>query len=348
MPVRRRATGRRRLLFGLLAVLGWVALVAGGIESYVRFVADDGMQYDLEMWKYGRDLKRPAGEPSLGHEHVPGRRATLMGVDFAINSHGLRDRELGYERVPGRLRILMLGDSLTVGWGVRMEDTFAKRLERMFAEVEREREEKGVAAEVINAGVGNYNTIQEVQYFLTKGFRYRPDIVVLNHFVNDAEPVPVSHAASAAERMCFSCNFIAGRLDTLARKFSGGQSWVEYYLELYDQGRSRGWLDAADHIRKLADYCRAEGIRLVIVSLPELHDVQTYRFQEITDLVHRAADANGAAFADMLPYLKERASPGLWVSPPDPHPNTLAHQLIAAGLFETLRGSVAAGGLAGR
>jgi lysophospholipase L1-like esterase len=340
--MRQRPTGRRRLLFGVLAVLGWLALVAGGIESYVRFVADDGMQYDLEMWKYGRDLKRPADEPSLGHEHVPGRRATLMGVDVAINSRGLRDRELDVARTPGRLRILMLGDSLTVGWGVRMEDTFAKRLERMFAEVQ------GKEIEVINAGVGNYNTIQEVQYFLTKGFRYQPDIIVLSHFVNDAEPVPVSHATSAAERMCFSCNFIAGRIDTLRRKLSGGKSWVEYYLGLYEQGRSRGWLDAADHIRKLADYCRAHGIRLLVVSLPELHDVQNYRFQEITDLVQRAAEANGVEFADMLPYLKDRASPDLWVSPPDPHPNALAHQLIAAGLFEKLRMSIAANGLAVR
>jgi hypothetical protein len=168
---------------------------------------------------------------------------------------------------------------------------------------------------------------------------------VLNYFVTDAEPVPVSHASSAAERMCYSCNFIAGRLDTLVRKFSGGRDWAEYYLGLYDHGRSRGWLDAADHLRKLADYCRSNGIRLVIVSLPELHDVQNYRFQEITDLVHRAADLNGAEFADMLPYLKDRASPDLWVTPPDPHPNALAHQLIAAGLFETLRKPAAGKGL---
>jgi hypothetical protein len=27
----------------------------------------------------------------------------------------------------------------------------------------------------------------------------------------------------------------------------------------------------------------------------------------------------------------------LWVTPPDPHPNSLAHKLIADALFDTLR-----------
>src|SRR5712691_3905723 len=76
--------------------------------------------------------------------------------------------------------IAMLGDSLTVGWGVPVDDTFAKRIERMYAAA-------GIDAEVINFGVGNYNTVQEVQAFLAQGYRYRPDVVVLNYFVNDAE-----------------------------------------------------------------------------------------------------------------------------------------------------------------
>jgi hypothetical protein len=32
----------------------------------------------------------------------------------------------------------------------------------------------GVDAEVINAGIGNYNTIQELEYFLTEGHKYHP------------------------------------------------------------------------------------------------------------------------------------------------------------------------------
>jgi lysophospholipase L1-like esterase len=252
-----------------------------------------------------------------------------MGVDFATNSKGLRDREFSYTRTPARLRILMLGDSLTVGWGVAVKNTFAKHIERMYAD-------RGVDAEVINTGVGNYNTIQEVEFFVTEGHKYQPDIVVLNFFVNDAEPVPSDRPPSVLARTCYSCIFVLGRVDTLSRRLSGRRDWADYYLSLYGDGDTKGWVDAKSSMARLAEFCRATGTRLLIASLPELHDVQNYRFQRITDLVKAAAFENGVEFVDLLPYLKNRASADLWVTPPDPHPNALAHALIAQGIFDAL------------
>jgi lysophospholipase L1-like esterase len=320
---------RRRILFDILAAVGSFAILTLGIEAYVRFVIDDGMQYDLEMWKYARDVKQLSNDPLIGHEHAPNRRTMLMGVEFNTNSQGLRDREVAYAKPPGRLRLLMLGDSLTVGWGVAAESTFARRIEKMYAD-------RGVDAEVINAGVGNYNTVQEAQYFLTRGFEYKPDIVVLNFFVNDAEPVPAHDAPSIAARVCYACIFIRGRLDTLVRMVLGHHDWASYYLGLYDGGRARGWLDAKHAIRRLADYTRVNGIRLIVASLPELHDIAYYRLQPITELVREAASENGVEFVDILPYLRGHPSSALWVTAPDPHPNALAHQLIAKGLFDAL------------
>src|SRR5215468_10348006 len=193
----------RRVLSNLLATLVSLIITAACLELLTRLVADDGMQFDLEMWKYARDVKQVAADPLIGHEHAPNRQARLMGVDFRTNSKGLRDREMSYERVPGKLRIAMLGDSLVVGWGVPFDDTFSKRIERLYAQA-------GVDAEVINLGVGNYNTVQEVQAFLTAGQRYRPDIVVLNYFVNDAEPLVPTYPPSALMRVCASCVFVAG------------------------------------------------------------------------------------------------------------------------------------------
>jgi lysophospholipase L1-like esterase len=321
---------RRRYIFDIIAGIGCIAIIALGIEAYVRFSADDGMQYDLEMWKYARDIKEISSDPLIGHEHAPNRNAKLMGVAFSTNSRGLRDREFPYERGSKKLRILMLGDSLTVGWGVPLEATFSKRIERLYAD-------NGIDADVINTGVGNYNTVQEVQYFLNEGYKYKPDIVVLNFFVNDAEPILPHHQPTLVARNCYACIFIAGRLDTVTRKFSGSGDWASYYLGLYNDGRAEGWLMAQDYIRRLAEFCKANGVELLVASLPELHDVTNYRFQNITDMVHKAARQNGVAFIDILPYVKNRPSPELWVTAPDPHPNELAHGLIAQGLFDALR-----------
>jgi lysophospholipase L1-like esterase len=320
----------RRILPNLLATLISLVLAAFSLELLTRLVADDGMQFDLEMWKYARDVKQVAADPLIGHEHAPNRQAHLMGVDFRTNSQGLRDREFSVERVPGKLRIAMLGDSLTVGWGVPLDDTFAKRIERMYAAA-------GIDAEVINFGVGNYNTVQEVQAFLANGHRYRPDIVVLNYFVNDAELLEPARSPSPLMRACYACVFLAGRGDAVVRKFLGGKGWAQYYLSLYGDGTSQGWLEAKAAIGRLAKATKASGAKLVIANLPELHDVKDYRFGPITDLVQQAAAEHGAVFVDVLPAISDQPSSKLWVTPPDPHPNAYANELIAQALFTALQ-----------
>src|SRR5262249_49673726 len=112
---------------------------------------------------------------------------------------------------------------------------------------------------------------------------------------------------------------------------------AEYYLSLYSDGQAPGWINAREKIRVLAEYCRSNGIRLLIANLPELHEISGYRFQTITNLVHEAATRSGADFVDLLPYFDGQKSSDLWVTPSDPHPNSLAHGVIARGLFEALQ-----------
>ena len=320
----------RAIYFPVLMAAISIVFVFGALEIAVRTIVDDGMQFDLEMWKYARDVKTVSDDPLIGHQHGPDRSAELMGVLVETNAEGLRDRDFAFERTPGTLRIVMVGDSLTEGWGVPFEDTFSKRIERMYAD-------KGVQAEVINTGVGNWNTVQEVQFFLSNAYRYQPDIVVLNYFVNDAELLAPSKPPSILTSHCYSCTFLMGRIDTLLRQFSERQDFQDYYLGLYGDGQAKGWMDSRAAIGRLAAYCAENDIKLLVASLPELHDVQDYQFGRITELVQEAAEENGAEFVDLLPALEDQESSTLWVTPPDPHPNALANQFLAEGLFEALQ-----------
>jgi len=320
---------KRPHAFWLLMVVGTVATIAAGAELFVRLVVDDGMQYDLEMWKYARDLKQVATNPLLGHTHRPNRAALLMGVDVKTNSKGLREREIPYERTPGVLRVLMLGDSFTEGWGVAFEDTVSKRIERLYAA-------RGLPVEAINAGVGNYNTVMEVNYFLAEGWKYHPDVVVLNFVPNDAEEIPPHASPNALLDACYACVFLFGRADALLREASLRPDWKAYYRGLYGGGSSPGWRDAKAAIGALATYARAHEIKLLIAHLPELHELAPYPFQDITDLLHAAAKQNGAAFVDVLPQLQSEPPSRLWVSPSDPHPNSRANELIARALLAKL------------
>ena len=120
--------------FANVALLAVTVLVMAGIfEIACRTVANTGMQYDIEMWKYATAIKRIADDPAVGHEHTPGTSAHLMDHDVTINSLGLRNREIAPAKPEGVTRIMMLGDSIVFGWGVAQDKTMSVVLEQDLA-----------------------------------------------------------------------------------------------------------------------------------------------------------------------------------------------------------------------
>ena len=190
----------------------------------------------------------------------------------------------------------------------------------------------------MNTGVGNYNTIMEVEAFLTRDAKFKPDMVVLNYTFNDAEPVPSYGSTGFLARNSEAAVFLMGGMDSLMRLFGEKQTWDKYYLGLYN---TPGWDAAKAAIHKLADYCRQNKIKLMIVNWPELHDVNNYRLQKITDLLHGVADAEKVPFVDLLNSVKGQESSKLWVTAPDPHPNAYANELYANYLFPFMKEELA-------
>ena len=69
-------------LGSVLTLLVTLVLVAGLFELSVRLFVDDGMNFNLEMWKYARDVKQRSADPLIGHEHRPFAQAHLMGARY--------------------------------------------------------------------------------------------------------------------------------------------------------------------------------------------------------------------------------------------------------------------------
>src|SRR5262249_50276194 len=82
-------------------------------------------------------------------------------------------------RPDGVFRILMLGDGFTEGFGLSIDETPAKVVERLFNETCAER------YEVVNAGVASYSPILEYLWLERFGPRLAPDLVVLNFDMSD-------------------------------------------------------------------------------------------------------------------------------------------------------------------
>lgn len=311
----------QNILTSIIAIFIFGFCVEGG----VRLIIDDGMHYDLEMWKYAIKLKRSAVNPAQGHEHIPNSFEHLMGVDVKINSHGQRDKEIAWKKDKNTTRILMLGDSLTFGWGVSYEETVSKYLEKLLNESAKDK-----SFEVINTGVGNTNTEMQVSYFQTSGIKFSPDIVVLNVFINDAEPTPRRKSHFLSERS-FAYTFFAGRWDAFKRKFIGGAPWDSYYRNLYKE-EADGWINMKAAINHLTKFCQSRGIKLLLVNYPELHNLKTYPFKTVNKKLNSLASSLNLSYLDLLPVIKGKNEAAFWVSPNDQHPNGKAYFLYAKAI----------------
>ena len=300
------------------------------LEGATRLVFDRrGMQYDIEMWKYAKLIKQRSDIAAMAHEHAPNRRATLMGVDVRINSLGLRDREFSPAKPPDVHRVLVLGDSMTFGWGAAEEDAYPKKLERLL-------NRHGDRYEVINAGVGNYNSVQEVAYFLERGVRLQPDEVVLGFYINDAEPTP-SPNTNLLARTSYAYVVASSLVQTLGRQMGLRPTVTQYYDALYAD-RQPGWEACREALVELSRVCRKLQIPLWIALIPELHAPnKDYPFKRVHAAVAAIAQHEGVRAIDLLPAFDGVNPRDLWVSPGDAHPNAAGHDIIARAIYEAMQ-----------
>lgn len=320
----------RNLLSGFAVLAVTLVVCFGAVELFVRLTQADGSNFDIEMWRYARDLKRVSDIEGMGHEHVPNREGIYMGVPVSINAQGWRDRDVKAEKPPGKTRIMMLGDSITFGWGAPPDGITSNLLEDKL-----NADRDATPVEVLNTGIGNTNTAMQTAFFLGRGKRYKPDIVVLNYFINDAEPTPERKTQWLFE-WSYAAVFIAGRLDIALRTFFDRETWLDYYRNLYGEDRP-GWRAARDAMARLAAFCRERGIKLMIVNYPELHQLDPYPFKDVSARLRAEAERLDVPFIDLTPAVKGLDPESLWVTPTDAHPNKRAAERFAAALADALK-----------
>ena len=55
--------------------------IALGLAEAALFLKNSNMRnYDIEMWRYSKELKKESENPLLGHEHIPLKEAILQSV----------------------------------------------------------------------------------------------------------------------------------------------------------------------------------------------------------------------------------------------------------------------------
>ena len=303
------------------------SIVALGVGEVALRAKNRSMQnYDIEMWRYAKELKVRSDNPLLGHEHVPSRAETLQSVEIRTNESGLRGSKVAAPS-PDKRRILFLGSSVTLGWGVPEAETITQRIEKMFAK-------DGETVEVLNAGIGNYNAPRYVERFLTRMTDLAPTDIVIHYFLRDAEVLD----AGGGNWLLRNSQLAVTVWIAFSRYFgkASEKTLEQHYRDVY-RPDAQGYKDMLVALDRLAKYSREKNVRLYLAMTPDVHDLVDYKFEFVHKSVAGVAAGIGAKYVDLLPSMRNLTPKELWSMPGDPHPNGLGHQKMAEALYPALR-----------
>ena len=288
------------------------------LEFFVRFFIDDGMNYEIEMMKYANKLKIISSSPNIGIEHKKNFKAKLMGADMILDIDGFRNNKVKREN---KKKIIMLGDSMTLGWGAK--EPFSQILN-----------DKILNYEVINAGIGNTNSVMQISNFLENySSKYEYEIVILNFFINDFEDVKIKKP-NFLQKYSFFYTYLNNKINTILIKFNFKKNWQNFYSDNYlNKDMQKKTLLRLTELKK---FCDENNIKLIIHNIPELRDLNNYKFNRETDIIKRFSKNNNIDFINSIEVLNKYEEEELWVTKEDPHANDKAHKIIADFLIKEI------------
>ena len=306
-------------------------------------------------------------DPEIRYVLAPSQQGWIDDGLVTVNARGFRGADVTVPKPVGRYRVAVAGDSLTMGWGVADEETYAARLERLLRQ---DSPQRGV--DVINLGVGGYNTRQEVTLLSRHAASLEPDLVLIGFYSNDVPDALDDNEASApGGTRIVAANprpgrvlrinptpadwwnrqlrksraiYIAGRAFNQLR---GGGEWgmSRYAMEMdMLQGRTSSelelaWKRVAAQFDRLEALAHARGFAVGIVVLPCREQV-TGEFQnsKYLETLRSLAQPRGFHAIDPVPLMRERAAEGrdLYIPYDRNHPSAEGHALIAQAIYRYL------------
>ena len=314
----------------LLVVLALVVF-CGLNELAIRLVVNWKNNRGLQRWlsdmpklkkrqkaKFGL-MVQPSGHSKLIYELRPNIEVTHQGVIVKTNADGFRARDYPKKKGPNTVRIVGIGDSNMFGWGVAQDKNFLAVMERRL-----NKRYPRKTWEVINTGTPGYNTFMKVEALRTRALKYKPDLVLLQHTINDLllpefiyeYPNPWSTKRSYAYDFWFK--EFSFKKEKFKMRFEGEFKKVPPGFE-YMAGEE-GFARAFQGLRQM----RAEHGFKVVMLVSHDHPVgianaieklsEQYNFHTLVRL-HRTDD------------------PSLIVSKKDLHPSVKGHRLLADAML---------------
>jgi hypothetical protein len=269
------------------------------------------------------------------------KRWLALHIDHERNNEGNRDREPFTKYVaPGHKRIIFLGDSFTIGHGIkRMEDRFSDRIAAWLDEkapgryVVANLGEPGVEASVVQSTAAAVMFKMQADVSL---FVYVYNLNDIEGYMqlagqNPLEGIYTSQPTFFLFRDTYLLNWLYFRfLQFRARN-------NPYFDRLAAAYRTSAWDGLRAKLSQLNRECKEGHADFRMVIFPFLHDLKGE--DSFKDARVRLADfckSEKIPLLDLDPVFRQHATENLMVSRFDAHPNERAHAIAAEAIEKEL------------
>ena len=171
--------------------------------------------------------------------------------------------------------------------------------------------------EVLNGGIGNYNTERYVSRFFKELTGLKPTDIVVHYFLRDAESCPPAAAISSCDtansRSRFGSPIIAFSTNTARQRWSSttARSMIR---------RRPGFQVMQVQAARARRLCEAQQHRLYLAMVPDVHNLNDYKFGFVHETMRKIADSHGyrlcgSAARDARPARRSKTLGDAWRSP---------------------------------
>ena len=318
----------KKILLNVLLIVTSIFIIFFLIEIGLRIKNKFVIDYDIEMWKYSKELKVKSDNLKINHVHKKNSSFILQNILININSKGLRGEEIDLKnwKISDK-KILFIGSSITLGWGVEEKMVQNKILEN-------KAKNDNLNWATLNGGIGNYNTERYVTNFMENYKDLNPDTVILQYFINDAEIL------NPQDGNFFTKNFHLGVFiwKYLAKMKSDiiKENIYDYYKRVYSEEKKNNIVK--NNLIRFSNYCKKNNIRCVIFYTPDLNLINKINELEFArDYIKKISEEVDIEFLDLTETFVMNKNKKLTNSEyKDRHPNSFAHKIFANNLYKYL------------
>ena len=251
-----------------------------------------------------------------------------------MNNHGFRGPDSAI--IARGRRIACIGDSLTLGEGVRWEHTFTALLSERLSTADS-------PVEVLNFGINGYELLHERVLLEQVVSQFEPDFVIWQFYPNDVAVFDVDELGAEIRDSELSWRFLttSSRLvNWISRRLWTRQATARMtsgMLAIYDQH----WDELVAEFTRVQRFTQRMGAGLLVVMFPDLDFLSRgdYALRPIHARLADFFDAQGIQQIDLTEVFSEHGPEALWVHPVDAHPNEIGHRLAAEALLAELENS---------